>query len=325
MPAPRPLTEQEKAALAEMERLRPLSDAVRQVLQSVGGDGFDLGALKRLPPWDGFVVDTGANATTAEEGGGAGGGGGGGGGNGGGGGTLAIRSINLNGMRLRGTLPESLFALSADTGERAEELDEMSARSLLRLTTLAVGNNRLEGRIPRGLLRSLAPAELRFLELNDNSLVGKIPTEVGAFQNLLELKLQCVWCWCWLLLLVVVRCGVDVAVGWCCRGALLLLRWLWQLRCTPLHAISIDRSPPTTHHPVHHRHRHAPTHPPITRNQVQQAHRAGAVGGGAAGAAAAVAARAQLAVGPASGGAGRSVAAAYRGVPQQPPHRRACA
>lgn len=198
-PAPRPLTDEEKALAAEMQRLRPLSDTVRQFLASVGGPGFDLADFQRLPPWDGFVVETGEGEVVADEGGKAstadpdnsttadcesGGTG------------LAIRSISLGGMRLRGVLPQKFFATPSEEGDGGneegseEELDLESAQRLLRLTTLALGNNRLEGRVPRQLLRALHPQELRFLELNDNSFVGKIPTEIGAFVNLLELKLQ---------------------------------------------------------------------------------------------------------------------------------------
>jgi len=170
VPEAKPLTEEEKAAAAEAERIRPLSVNVRHFLEAVAGPSFDAETFQRLPPWEGFVVETGE------------------GGEGDAPSVMAIRSISLSGMRLRGRLPDCVVEPS-ENGD-ADEMDIETSQQLLKLTTFALGNNRIEGRLPRTLLLRFNPTELRFLELNDNSFNGKIPTEIGNFSNLLELKLQ---------------------------------------------------------------------------------------------------------------------------------------
>ena len=163
VPAPRPLTEEEKVMAAEADRLLPLSDAIRRFIAVVSGS--DDNDVQKLPPWNGFTVDTESSQ------------------------HLAIRGVALTGMRLRGRLPSKFVTLATD-GETEEEMDIEQQHSLFRLTTLALGNNRIEGKLPRELLLALDAKELRFLELNDNALMGRIPTELGLYSNLLELKLQ---------------------------------------------------------------------------------------------------------------------------------------
>mgnify|MGYP000362339689 CR=1 FL=1 len=141
-------------------------------MRSLGREGgFDETTFPKLPPWTGFKVNTGTDEEGESDGT-----------------ELAIKGIALGGMRLRGVLPKSFVVMGKDGEE--EPMVQPLTQQLFKMDTLSLGNNRLWGPLPRELLRCLAPTELRFLELNDNELVGRLPTEIGLFENLLELKLQ---------------------------------------------------------------------------------------------------------------------------------------
>ncbi|KAL3830274.1 hypothetical protein ACJIZ3_019076 [Penstemon smallii] len=104
--------------------------------------------------------------------------------------TRYLRSLDLSYNNLRGTIPSdflsspNLQSLDLSFNELEGSIPTNISTSLFRLR---FGSNSLNGTIPVFSLGSLV--ELTYLELDNNSLTGPIPSELGMCQNLALLNL----------------------------------------------------------------------------------------------------------------------------------------
>ncbi|KAL2467552.1 leucine-rich repeat transmembrane protein kinase family protein [Forsythia ovata] len=104
--------------------------------------------------------------------------------------TSYLRSLDLSYNKLSGTIPSDLLS-----GTNLQSIDlsynklegSIPANISTRLFRLRLGRNSLNGTLPGESMRSLT--ELTYLELDNNSLIGSIPPEIGMCTNLALLNL----------------------------------------------------------------------------------------------------------------------------------------